>query len=509
MWIPHFVIRNRRMRPDAVAVADADRQLTWSELDSRTDALATALADRGVAPGDRVLILSRNRVEIVELYVAVAKAGAIACPVNHGFPAPEVAYVVGNLDPVGVLAEPDVLDRLGDALGEGWRVAVGSEEYERMAAVHARPWAMPSQDQVFAILQTSATTGRPKGVAVTHRSIMACYTGMAAEGGMSAADVMLNPCPFFHGSMVIGLALLAAGGTLVFEREFTPQGFLADVARFRVTHAFLVPSMVRFAMRAKAFDTADLSSLREIMYGGAPMTEQLLRDALARFPCGFRNVYGITEGGGPIALLAPDELRPDGDEQEQARLLSAGRMMLGAHIVVTDDDGRPVPAGELGEVCVRGDGMMTGYWRNPQATAQAIRDGYLHTGDLGYADSEGYLFLLDRRSDLILRGGQNVYPAEIERVLRAEPGVADVAVVGQPSVEWGEVPVAFVVADDVPPDPRDLLAACARELASYKRPVAVRFVEEIPRNPAGKILRKVLRTRLQPAAGAVSQTGRD
>jgi acyl-CoA synthetase (AMP-forming)/AMP-acid ligase II len=505
MWVPHVVVRNRRVRPDAVAVADADGRVTWSELDARTDALATALADRGVRAGDRVMVLSRNRVEVVELYVAVAKAGAIVCPVNHGFPAPEVTYVVGNLEPTCVFAEPDVLDRLGDALGTGWRVAVGSEEYERMAATPPRPWPMPAQDQVFAILQTSATTGRPKGVTVTHRSIMACYTGMAAEMRMSEADVMLNPCPFFHGSMVIGLALLAAGGTLVFQREFTPQGFLADVERFRVTIAFLVPSMVRFAMRAKAFDTADLSSLREVMYGGAPMTEELLREALRRFPCGFRNVYGITEGGGPIALLAPEELRPDGDEQEQARLLSAGRMMPGAHIVVLDDDGRPVPPGELGEVCVRGDGMMTGYWRNPEATAQAIRDGYLRTGDLGYADSDGYLFLLDRRSDLILRGGQNVYPAEIERVLRAEPGVADVAVVGRPSEEWGEVPVAFVVADGDPPNPRDLLAACTRELASYKRPAEIRFVDEIPRNPAGKILRKVLRTQVGRPAAAPSR----
>jgi acyl-CoA synthetase (AMP-forming)/AMP-acid ligase II len=331
---------------------------------------------------------------------------------------------------------------------------------------------------------------------------MACYTGMAAEAGFGGSDVMLNPCPLFHGSMVVGLAALAAGATLVVSERFTPQNFLIDLQRHAATRAFLVPSMVRFTLQAKAFTDADLSSLTEIMYGAAPMPAGLLREAVAAFGCGFRNVYGITEGGGPIALLAPEDIAdPAAGER---RLTAAGRMMPGVQLQVQSDDGRPVAPGELGEVCMRGDGQMSGYWRNPEATAAAFRDGWLLTGDLGSQDDRGFLYLVDRRSDLILRGGQNVYPAEVERVLAEQPGVLEAVVVAGSSEEWGQVPVAFVVPADPAPQPADLLRGCARQLASYKRPVRVEFLDEIPRNPAGKVLRKLLRQRLDEPVGARS-----
>ena len=501
MWMTQFVRRQRQLRPDAVALADENRELTWGELDARTDALAAGLLDLGARPGDRVVVCSRNRAEVIELYVAAGKAGVIVCPVNPTFPAPEVEHIVRNADPVGVIAEEAVIDRLGPVFGAGWRVCLGGEQYEALYATPPRALPLPRLDDVFALVHTSATTGLAKGVALTHRAIAAGYTATAADFGFGPGQVMLYPCPLFHGSMVVPLALLASGGTVVVQNEFTPQRFLANVRRFRPTTAFLVPSMIRFAMMAKAFDTADLSSLREIIFGGAPMPQELLREALRRFGCPVRNSYGLSEGG-PIATALYTEADLDENGGGATPLHSSGRMLPGCHIEVLDDSGAPVPAGEIGEVCVRGDGTMQGYWRDPAATAVAIRDGWLRTGDLGHMTEDGLIYLIDRRGDVVIRGGQNVYPAEIERVLAAQPGVRDVAVVGAPSAEWGQVPVAFVVAADAdtPPQVSALLAACAAELGSYKRPADVRLVEEIPRNAAGKILRKVLKQQLQPAA---------
>jgi len=504
MWLPHFVQRNAMIRPQALALSDAARRLTWSEFDERTDSIAAGLADLGVTSGDRVLVISANRVEVIELYVAICKAGAIACPVNPNSALPELEHIIANIEPSGAFAERSSLQRLGfeDRL-KRWTIAIGEESYEAMASSGRRqPCELPAQGDAALIFSTSATTGRSKAVVVSHRSLMACYVGMAAETAMSPQDIMLNPCPLFHGSTVIGLALLAAGGHLAIQRDFAPQRFLADVTRLRATRAFLVPSMIRFVLAAKAFDTTDLSSLREIMHGGGPMTEDLLQEALRKFPCRFRSVYGITEGGGPIALLASDEPRPPGVAHIRNPPLPAGRMIPGAQIVIVDDDGNPVPMGEVGEICVRGDGIMERYWQNDEATQQTLAGGWLHTGDVGYMDAGGYIFLLDRKNDLIIRGGQNVYPAEIERVISKQPGVADVGAVGVPSHDWDEVPVAFVVPEGgAQLDLLDLIVSCGGELASYKRPTAIYLIDEIPRNAAGKILRRVLRERLAAGTG--------
>jgi acyl-CoA synthetase (AMP-forming)/AMP-acid ligase II len=512
MWLPHFVQRNALVRPLAIALSDAARQLTWSELDARTDSIACALTDLGIASGDRVLVMSSNRVEVIELYVAISKAGGIACPLNPNSALPEVEHHIANVEPIGAFAERTVLERLGleDRVSR-WAIAIGEESYEALTRGPRQGCRLPHQGDAALIFSTSATTGRSKAVVVSHRSLMACYVGMAAETAMSPSDIMLNPCPLFHGSVVIGLALLAAGGQLAIQRDFTPQRFLTDVARLRATRAFVVPSMIRFVLAAKAFDATDLSSLREIMHGGGPMTEDLLQAALQRFSCRFLSVYGVTEGGGPIALRGSDEPRPPGVAHVSNPPLPAGRMIPGAQIVVVDDEGDCVPPGEVGEICVRGDGVMERYWRNEEATEKTLAGGWLHTGDIGYMDAAGYLFLLDRKHDLVIRGGQNVYPAEIESVLRKQAGVADAAAVGVPSDEWGEVPVAFVVsADGAPLDLLALIASCSAELASYKRPAALYVIDEIPRNAAGKILRRVLRerlgarTELRPSRGAVA-----
>ncbi|MDQ2958070.1 MAG: AMP-binding protein [Actinomycetota bacterium] len=491
MWFTHFLQRQRQRQPDALALADEKRQLTWTELDDRTEALACGLLARGAEPGDRIAVCSRNRLEVVEVYLAAAKAGLIVCPINPTFPAPEVQHIMGNVSPIGVLGDGATLQRLGSAFGTGWQLTLGEDEYEQLCATPGRLARIAKQDDIFAIVHTSATTGRAKGVALSNRAVAAGYTAVVADFSLTSEDVLLYPCPLFHGSMIVSLALLAAGGTLVIQSDFTPQRFLANIERFRPTLTFVVPSMVHFTMQAKAFDTTDLSSLRELIFGGSPMPEPLLAETLDRFGIPVRSSYGLSEAG-PIASA---RYLPTGyrDAEPSDPPLCSGRMHPGCHIEVLDSAGNRLPYGEDGEICVRNDGSMSQYWQDEVATAAAFQDGWLRTGDLGHMDPTGRLYLVARRGDVILRGGQNVYPAEIERVLLDQPGVADAAVVAAPSAEWGQVPVAFVVAGQDVPSAVSLLAGCAGQLGSYKRPAEIRFVAEIPRNAGGKILRAALK----------------
>lgn len=500
MWLTHALQRQRQRQPHAVALADQRRCLNWTELDARTDGLACALLDLGAVPGDRIAVCSRNRLEVVEVYLAAAKSGLIVCPINPTFPAPEVEHLIANVAPVGVVGEAAVLQRLAPALGPGWRLALDSPEYEAGCATGARVLPLPLMTDLFAIVHTSATTGRAKGVALSNRAVAAGYTAVVADFALTPDDVLLYPCPLFHGSMIVSLALLAAGGTLVVQSEFTPQRFLSNIERFRPTLAFLVPSMVHFALQAKAFDTTDRSSLRELIFGGSPMPEQLLRQTLTRFEVPVRSSYGTSEAG-PIATA---RYLPPGSQDRSDPLLSSGRMHPGCHIQVLDEDGQVLPAGADGEICVRNDGTMTGYWQDEKATGEAIRDGWLRTGDLGSMDPAGNIYLVARRGDVIVRGGQNVYPAEIERILLQQPGVLDAAVVAAPSPDWGQVPVAFVVGGSEPPTAASLLTACAQQLGSYKRPAEIRFLPEVPRNAGGKILRAELKRLLYHPAGPVS-----
>ena len=349
------------------------------------------------------------------------------------------------------------------------------------------------QDDLAAILHTSATTGKAKGVAVDHRSIKDVSLGwLAAVGQEQASSVLVNCCPLFHGSVVVSLAYMAAGTTVVLLPGFTPQGALRAIEDHGATHVWLVPQMLRYMLRAKALARTDLSSLREVMYGAAPMPPELYAEAARTLTgTGFRQVYGMTEVGGPFVTLAPDE-HPDPEDLPD--FFPAGRPIPGMSVRVVDEDGRTVPTGTVGEVWVSGDGLMRGYWDDPHETAEVLKGNWARTGDLGWMDGAGRVTLVDRSKDVVIRGGQNVYPAEVERVLRQHPAVADAGVVGVPDEDWGEVPQAFVVLEEGgSAGEAELLRYLVGELAGYKRPTRVRFTDHIPRNPAGKMLKKKLR----------------
>ncbi|MET9764373.1 AMP-binding protein [Streptomyces sp. NPDC006372] len=491
MWLSEILDRHCQQRPDAPAVVEGEKQLTWRELRRAAHAVAAHLGGLGVKHGDRVAVYSRNRVEVVVSYFALAHLGAPFVPVNHAMSAAEFHEVAERLEVKHVLGEQRPVARLG--LGGHQQIVFDTEEFQALltAEVPASPPAARLDDP-YAVLLTSGTTGKPKGVVHTAGALRQMSLSWLAAVEADDRVRLLNLNSLTHGSITFTMHYLAAGATLCLMREFQPRAVLRELERREITHVWLVPQVLRFLMMAVGKDTTVQSNLREILFGASPINPDLLADAMHAFGCDFRNVYGMTEAGGTIAtwLTASSPAAPG------APLESSGRGVPGIRVEIHDEHNQPVPSGEMGEVCVLAIGRMSHYASDPTETAEIIVDGWVRTGDVGHMDENGYIHLKARKKDLIKRGGQNVFPAELESVIGEIPDVHDVAVAGVPDADWGEVPVAFVVARaGAVLSPVDIQRFLADRLASYKQPKLVKLVDEIPRNPAGKILRRVLVSR--------------
>ncbi|OKK04767.1 hypothetical protein AMK26_15870 [Streptomyces sp. CB03234] len=488
-WMAQLLERGRQRHGDRVAVLDGERQVTYAELDRRTDSLATTFLAMGIERGHRVAVVSHNRLEVLETYFALGKIGAAAVPVHYGAVADEVAAVVKEYGVSAVVGE-EGLPGTADHPFDCPVLLYGSSAYAE--AVSCRP-RLPARevpdDELLFVLQTSATTGRPKGVRVDHRSLRSVTLGYLAEV-MPETDIVFLHCgPLSHGAMVFPLMYMAAGATVALMRMFSPLECLATIRRAQVTHLFLVPDMLRFVLKAQGSSRTGLGRLREVIYGAAPMPRPLLLEARAAWGCAFRQAYGLTEAGGVVATLPPaDQDYTTGEARGPAA--SVGRALLGTVIRSRD-----------GELWVRGPGVMSGYWNDPGATEETLQDGWVRTGDLGTVDEQGYVHLTGRVKDVIVRGGQKIFPTEVEHVLLGHPAVREACVVGTPSEEWGELPFAYVVAadDDTAALDASLRELTRRHLARYKRPVHFEVVASLPRNAAGKVDRKNLRNR---AAGS-------
>ncbi|AUY48467.1 AMP-binding protein [Streptomyces sp. CB01881] len=490
MWLSQLAERNRQCFPDRVALVDERRSVTWSQFHERTVRLARGLAALGIAPGDRVVVLSLDRVEVLETYFALARIGALFVPLNHSLTVSEVAEIVERVEPAALIGETALLERFAD-LPVPRRIALDEPAFAELGA-GAPQFELPevADTDPVAILHTSATTGRAKGVVVDQRSFRAIALGWLAVSRPADDMVLVNCCPLYHGSMVVTLTYLAAGATAVLIPGFNPQRALAAIETHRATHIWLVPQMLRFMLQAKVLERTELGTLREVMYGAAPMPPEVYVAAAERLGCGFRQVYGMTEVGGPFVTLGPEE-HPAPDAVGE--IVPAGRVIPGMSVRAIGADGQEVAPEAIGEIVVRGPGVMHGYLHNPDATAEiTTTDGWIRTGDLGRIDRAGRIHLVDRTKDLILRAGQNVYPSEIERALLQHPAVQDTAVVGVPDADYGEVPLAYVVAA-AGTGRAELQRHLAERLAPYKRPARIEFIEQVPRNPAGKIVKKLLR----------------
>ncbi|MBC9227500.1 long-chain-fatty-acid--CoA ligase [Aeromicrobium sp. 636] len=499
--------RSAAATPDAVAVIEPHRQTTFGELDAAVNRFASALAAEGVGPGDRVCYLGENSTTFFEVLHGAAKVGAIAMPVNFRLAQPEIVYIVEDARPrVAVLGPGMEVHAEAIAAVDGVERVVTVAPHPGFAGLDGWRAAHPPRDPGYArdpedtavMFYTSGTTGRPKGIELSSRNLSSALAGPLELIDFRADSVALAPVPFFHVTG-FGLALMAnlKGSALLMINPEGPADLCRILQEYAVTHAVMVPTVIQFLLASGDVRGADWSALRWIMYGGAPMPESVLRDATEVFGCDFYQGYGLTESTGGVALLGPEDHRPTPETVH--RLRSVGRVEGNNTVRIIDPaTGEELPAGERGEVLVRGGNIMKRYWNRPEETAAAIdADGWLHTGDGGSLDADGYLYLHDRLKDMIVSGGENVYPAEVESVLTAHPGVGQVAVIGVPSDRWGESPMAIVVRSSGPEgaalDAAAVIGWARERLAHYKCPVDVTFVDALPLNASGKLLKARLR----------------
>ena len=446
--------------------------------------------------GDRVGLMADNGLVFFDVYLAVAYLGAAAVPLNTQLTDPELSFILSNAEPTLTLATSDYAERLDSIGNTGPVIDADGDGYEDLLV--SEPFAdleRAAEDDVALVIYTSGTTGRPKGVCLTQRGLAFNGLTMALVQRFRPDDVFLSTTPLYHAATGTRVcSMLADGQTHVVLRSFSPESFFAAVAEYRVTISILVPAQLRRLLDHPGFDEADLSSLRLIVYGAAPTAGPLIRQAYERFGCGLYQGYGISECVTNLTGLLPED-HEKAIAGHPELLDSCGRVVPGVRIELHYDDGTLVPPGEVGEIWVKSEKVMAGYWRDPDQTAEALVDGWLRTGDLGRFDDDGYLYIVGRAKDMLISGGVNVYPSEIEAVLYDHPAVAEVAVVGRPDPEWGERPVAFVELR--PEESLDGLSDwCRDRLAKIKVPDEFIAVDSFPRTVTGKIRKVELREHL-------------
>jgi acyl-CoA synthetase (AMP-forming)/AMP-acid ligase II len=496
MLIGDIATNNARRYPGKRALVDADRTLTWSQVDTRSSRLANHLADTGLVPGDRVMVIARNCIEWPEISFGLAKAGLIAVPVNIRLAPDEVGHVRDDAQARAAIIHTDQYGTFAGELDGLAVVLTIGDEYESALAASdpGSPQIDATPDDVAVILYTSGTTGRAKGVMHTHRALLyqAADTNLVTEADRS--DVMLATTPFFTaGGMVRTVSWLYLGQTMVIHQRFDPQAVIDEIERSAITFTTFIPTMLHRTLAIlENGPPRDMSSLRRISYGSAPVPPGLARKAMDLLGCELQQRYGLTECGGQATILTPQDHR-DIVAGKTSIATSCGQETPMCSIRVVMNDGTEAPVGEIGEITIVSPANAVGYWNRPAQTAETFRPDGLRTGDLGYLDDENYLHITGRKTDMIISGGFNVYPAEIERVIAQHAGVDMVAVVGTPDPEWGETPVAVVIPKPHVID-HDALTAeladlCRAGLAGYKQPRRFEYRTEFPLGPAGKILK--------------------
>ena len=482
--------------PDAPCLAHEATLLSFAELDRRSSRVANALVADGIGAGDRVAILDRTAPETFELFFACAKIGAIMMPLNWRLSAREIAGIVADGTPSAMLVVADLLPLLGEVASRPRQIELGASYVAwRDAASDIDPAKPHAADDPLLLLYTSGTTGAPKGVMLTHESH--AYNGRIAGEAwdFSRDSVNLVAMPLFHiGGIGYGMMALSQGGHTVLMQQPDPALVMDLIARHRVTHAFFVPTVIqRLVEHAEQGGTVP-TGLERMIYGASPIGESILRRAMKAFGCRFTHAYGMTETSGTVVTLPPQDHDPDGPNP--GRLRSCGKPLPWVDLaLINPATGEPVAIGEVGEIRIKSPMNMLGYWQKPAETAATITPGgWLCTGDAAWQDADGYVYIHDRYKDMIVSGGENIYPAELENVLLAHPQVGEVAVIGTAHPRWGETPRAYVIPrGDTAPSEAELIAFTRDRLAHYKCPTSVVFVAALPRNASGKLLKRDLR----------------
>jgi acyl-CoA synthetase (AMP-forming)/AMP-acid ligase II len=494
------LLRDQAARhPDRTAFIYGDERVTLGEFNRRVDSVACALRASGVRSGDRVAVLDKNSLPYAELLFAAARIGAVQVPVNYRLGPDEVAYIVDDAEARVLVVGPEfipVLDAIADRLPHAEHLIVAGsapghayEDYATWSDREATPVDEPGD--VFVQLYSSGTTGRPKGVMLTHDNFFTILPLADELWDIRPESVVMVAMPMYHiAGCTLAIGAIYGGIPGVIMREPDPVAIARSIETHRVTHVFLVPVLLLFMQQIPQVREADLSSLRLLLYGASPISDDVLRGAMRLLPgTRFMQVYGLTETTGAITYLPPEDHVPD-----SPRLRSAGIPNPTVELKIIDPaTEKELPTGGVGEIVCRTPQNMRGYWSLEQATKDTLLpDGWLRTGDAGYLDDDGYLYIHDRVKDMIISGGENIYPAEVENILMAHPAVSDCAVIGVPDEKWGETPKAIVVLKEEVDD-RELIDYCRSRLAHFKCPTSVDRTDAIPRNPTGKVLKRRLR----------------
>ena len=492
--------RQAQIRPEAGALWFEGRETSYAELDALSSRCASALIAAGVTPGDRVGFLAKGCDDFFILWLGALKARACLTPVNWRLAPPEIAFILKDAGAKVLVVGEDfaavaqsLLPQLPD-IGAVVQVEAGHAAWpafrDWLAAAPATDPNLPAQpDDDVIQLYTSGTTGLPKGVQLTESNFAALFQSATKQWArFDAGDAVLVAMPLFHvAGANMGILAMVQGARAIVLREADAGVILREIQAHGIRQAFLVPALINMILQHPALAEADLSRFEKVYYGASPISEEVLKQAQARFGASFTQLYGLTETIGIGAYLSPEA-------HAEGRLRACGvpSNLVEIRVMI---EGREAATGEVGEIEIRSPGVMKGYWNRPEATAEAISaEGWFRTGDAGFFDADGYLFIHDRVKDMIVSGGENVYPAEVENALFSHPDVADAAVIGVPDERWGEaVKAVIVLRPGAAPDPAGLIAHCRSLIAGYKCPKTVDYIAALPRNPSGKVLRRDLR----------------
>lgn len=511
MNVKYLINRAVQQYPDNMALIYEDRRLTFHDLNSRVNQFANALINQGLKKGDRVGILLKNCTHFIEIDFALSKTGIVRVPLNTRLADSDHEYMLNDSESNALIFGEDFTETVGRiksslktvnkfirvSNGQSESISSDTKEYEDLISDNStdEPPCNIDEDDLHTFFYTSGTTGKPKGVMLTQKSWVNVTINLILDyGPITENDVILNLQPLSHGAGFFILPFFVKGATNVLVPEFKASLIFKTIEREKVSVLKLIPTMLYRLTESKEKSHYDLNTLHSIIYGGSPIVVNKLIEAIKCFGNKLIQLYGQAEAPMCISTLTKEDHIIEGSEEKTKRLSSAGKQLTNVEVKIVDEDGNEVSDGAIGEILVKGDHIMKGYWKLPDETVETLKNGWIHTGDLGYFDSKGYIFLMDRKKDIIISGGFNIYSREIEEVISLHPKVQGVAVIGVPDDKWGEAVKALVIPKKkVQLKEKEIIDFCRSRLASFKKPKTVEVVKELPYNPYGKIQKSVIK----------------
>ncbi|MCF8024438.1 MAG: long-chain fatty acid--CoA ligase [Desulfobacteraceae bacterium] len=507
MNVGSYMTRAAQHYPQNIAAVFEEKKFTYPELNKRTDSLANAFKTLGIGKGDRVGILQKNSHCFLETLFACFKIGACAIPMNFRLHPNEVAYHLNDARALAIVFSGDFNEAIKGieekASHTKHHISLqnpldGQLDYEQMVSDNET-----SEDQTIEVADddlgwlfyTSGTTGKPKGAMLTHANLVATSVGWCADlMHLEPEDVAMQAAPLSHGGGIHAIAVVAKAGNNVILDGWKPKEVMACIEKYQVTNTWAVPTMIKMLITDPDLEKYDLSSLKWVVYGGSPMYVEDLKTAIRKIGPVFVQIFGQGESPMTGTFMRKEDHIIDGGPEAEQRLLSAGIARTDMEVKILDENDQELPYGEKGEIALKGPAVMKGYWERPEENAETLRNGWLHTGDVGYMDQKGYMYIVDRFKDCIISGGANIYPRELEEIIIQHPAVQEVAVIGVPDEFWGEaVKACIILKPGQATTGEEIISYCSQHMGSYKKPKSVEFLEELPKSNYGKVLKRTLR----------------